>query len=449
MDIQSELQSYYTDHLSRLNERNPVLASEDIVNMQGALIVAKGQPITPLVAKRIAQHKLIKPIDHSVKLEQIYSSKRIFDCMLNRFNSAGLIHLIDDAQVMDQLRTNIELACEQALIQQKISVLAECLPDSFQHTLLVAGLSLSICKQLKLEDPVSHNVFLAALLADTGLLHLDPRIASKKTQFSPKEWLLYQGHVAISKSFVDMVPGISKAVGLAIMQHHERSDGFGYPFQKFGDELSQEGQIIATSDKIIAIHRKRVLEEGYDYSLVIPVLQFSSTSTDPSLNEAALRLLYQSPKTAIACKHNRDTLQLIPSLLTRLEHLKKWMFNTQRVIDSAHEELNNPLLVKHIALHRELRNLLDTSGLLSKHQQLWLQDVLKNNDENEFAMVEQFSVLLSEMEYQCRNAQRQFDPLIPELFGVGAVAARVKQTSQKISLLLTDNLKGSNFRTAV
>lgn len=436
MDSTANTDQHYSQHLAKVNESNAVLASEDIINSQGALIVAKGANITPAAAKQIAQHKLAKSLDESVSLERLFSPAQMYECMVDDLETVGFKSLISDFKLEKIIKVYLEYACKQPMIRLKLSVLAETFEQVFNSTLISAALSLAICKEMRTDSEQAKNVFLAALLADTGLLHIDPKVARKKGQYSPEEWALYQGHVAISKSFADIIPKLNEQVGRAIMEHHERSDGFGYPFSKSGDDLCIEGRILAKVDTIMGVYRKRILKEGYAFSVIIPVLQFSSANNNQDVNNAAMRLLYGVSSTMDQTPSKRPVLETIPELIHLMHRINHWVKQIDLLLAHHKQDLAKPAAQGHVQMYTKLKHGLDSSGLLSEHQNEWLKEVFGTKNKDEYHVVEQFAVMLYEIEYQCQQAQRYFEPLIPELFEDTQVRARIQKASQKLSQVL-------------
>ncbi len=428
--------NHYARHLSQVNENNAVLASEDIYNSQGAIIVAKGLPIDPSLAKRIAQHKLSKAIDHSITIEKHFTASQMYDRMQGHLDAVGLSPLMRDFQLEKIIKLYLDYACKQPMIRLKLSVLAECLPVVFDRTLVSAGISLALCKELKTDGDTAKNVFLAALLADTGLLHIDPEVASQRGRFTPEQWLLYQGHVTISKSFAGMVPKLNKQVGRAIMEHHERSDGFGYPLQKFGDELCLEGRILAKTGTIMAVYRKRVLQQGYAFSVITPALQFSPSNNNQDVNNAAVRLVYKVSRHIPSKISQQPVLELIPKLILLVSRLGLCLDKAKNVVENYQQQMSKPKAKRHVQTYIKLKHCIETSGLLSDHQRQWLTDVFENQKIEEFHIVEQFAVMLFEIEFQCQQAQRYFSPLIPALFGDGEDGKFIQSGSDKLGILL-------------
>ncbi len=106
------------------------------------------------------------------------------------------------------------------------------------------------------------------------------------------------------------------------------------------------------------------------------------------------------------------------------------------MLENYQQQLSRPQAKRHIQMYSKLKHSLDTSGLLSEHQLQWLADVLESNNTDEFHVVEQFAVMLYEIEFQCLQAHRHFSPLIPKLFGDTKNAQRIQKASDKLGIML-------------
>jgi hypothetical protein len=121
----------------------------------------------------------------------------------------------------------------------------------------------------------SGEIFLAALTHDVGMLHLNPQILHKADELTADDWQHVQSHVDISTKILRDIPGVSPAIVTAVMEHHERCDGTGYPFAKVESELSIPGQILAVADAIVGIYFNRFKAQGRRWREVIPVLEMN------------------------------------------------------------------------------------------------------------------------------------------------------------------------------
>ncbi|MCO7175278.1 HD-GYP domain-containing protein [Sporolactobacillus kofuensis] len=92
---------------------------------------------------------------------------------------------------------------------------------------------------------------LAGMLADCGLSKLTPSLLNKKEDYVGSEKALYKKHVVDSYKMLKGLPTLKNEVLIAIIQHHEREDGSGYPLAIEGSQLSQYGKILAICDTFL------------------------------------------------------------------------------------------------------------------------------------------------------------------------------------------------------
>ncbi len=412
-DVQKD---HLSEHLGELNLSNQVLASEDIRNQHGSLIIRKGQPITRKVAKRLAVHKLLKPVYASINLAHTYDGRKMYTCLETRLLELGFADAIQRLNLHIDVRAQFNNVCSYPIINLKLTILAQRFPKIFVRVLTCAFMALSIARELKLTEEMSSNIFIATMLTEVGLLHINPELANKTGAFTVSEWRMYQGHAGIAKAFADHVPSLPKQVGIAILEHHERNDGFGYPFNKKGNQLGIEGRVLAITSTISAVYRKHVVEQGRSFSVITPVLQFNPAVNSKLVNNATLRLLDKAQISKTHIINRQRTLRLIPRLLGLAEDLNHWVSRTEILAQLHSQELSPAKYDAHRELYEQLLNILDTSGLLSSHQQEWLKKVAVSKEESEFPAVEHFAVMLFEAKYQCQQVHRFFISLLPKSY---------------------------------
>ena len=80
----------------------------------------------------------------------------------------------------------------------------------------------------------------------------------------------------------------------AVLQHHERLDGSGYPQGLRGEAISLEGRILAVADTVeaMATHRPYRFAKGIGAALAT-IEAGKGTMFDPAVVEACLRLFTQ------------------------------------------------------------------------------------------------------------------------------------------------------------
>lgn len=83
--------SHYIRHVTELGNHHKVIANEDIYLANGSKLLAQGKAITPDTYLRIIQHKLVKPIDSSVTLENTLVPQTLSEDIAERLKDNPLL----------------------------------------------------------------------------------------------------------------------------------------------------------------------------------------------------------------------------------------------------------------------------------------------------------------------------------------------------------------------
>jgi len=80
------------------------------------------------------------------------------------------------------------------------------------------------------------------------LLHIDPKIFDKDSPLTEEGRHHLYSHPIIGHLILEKTKGLDPAISLAVLQHHERLDGSGYPRGLYADHLGDLGQILAVAE---------------------------------------------------------------------------------------------------------------------------------------------------------------------------------------------------------
>jgi putative nucleotidyltransferase with HDIG domain len=118
------------------------------------------------------------------------------------------------------------------------------------HAVNVTVISLLLGRAMHLSKADMFELGVGALLHDIGKLALPDRVRWHDELFTPSERQLYQSHVVQGINLARKM-ALSNAATLLIAQHHEHTDGSGYPAS-------------ITEEKIIPVARIAALVNRYD-----------------------------------------------------------------------------------------------------------------------------------------------------------------------------------------
>jgi HD-GYP domain-containing protein (c-di-GMP phosphodiesterase class II) len=266
----------YADYLALLSATNPVVVIEDILARDGELLLAQSSLLDQKNIAHLKNKTLARPLAYSIQIKTTITAGDLLHHLLDTIRSTEYFQsLAERKHPLSSLEPVCAMLSDLPLVQQFLTVMAAQMNDLYQRTLCVSLWALYIAQEMRLPVHDAGEIFLAALTHDVGMLHLNPHILNKTDELSADEWLHVQSHVEISGKILADIPGLSPAIITAVIEHHERCDGTGYPFAKVESELSILGQVLAVADAIVGIYFNRFKAQGRRWREVIPVLEMN------------------------------------------------------------------------------------------------------------------------------------------------------------------------------
>ena len=132
----------------------------------------------------------------------------------------------------------------------------------YRHSVNVAIFSVAFGQYLGLEDEELRLIGIAALFHDYGKALLPPTILNAPRKLNASEMQIMRTHVERGYEKLRNSGKFPNEVLAAILQHHERHDGSGYPNRLAGEEIGLYGRIISICDVYDALASKRVYKDA-------------------------------------------------------------------------------------------------------------------------------------------------------------------------------------------
>ena len=269
-------QNHYAEHLAEVNKSTDVISTQDIYNENGMLLACSGTHINHSVANRIVQHKLVKSIEEQVQLENALTGKGLYkgvESLMEKYPDMKQMSFVNEFH--GAFEPMLSYARLHPVIFQELTVMSECLPEHYEKTLFCTWFSVLIARELGMKDDLLKDVMLAALAHDLGLLHISGDIIKQEKELTPDEWRAIQCHVVVGQVMLQKIGGKKSNAAKAVLEHHERCDGSGYPYGRTSEQLDIMGQIIGMADTVIAIRINKFAKSGRNLRNILPCLKMN------------------------------------------------------------------------------------------------------------------------------------------------------------------------------
>jgi HD-GYP domain-containing protein (c-di-GMP phosphodiesterase class II) len=129
-------------------------------------------------------------------------------------------------------------------------------PYLLGHSDEVSGYVAAVAEKLDLDPHRREQLVLGSLLHDVGKLAIGKPILLKPGPLTRVERAIVERHPLIGACIVGQLQEL-RLVAPAILHHHERWDGTGYPNGLSGREIPLEARIIAVADSFSAMTADR------------------------------------------------------------------------------------------------------------------------------------------------------------------------------------------------
>jgi HD-GYP domain-containing protein (c-di-GMP phosphodiesterase class II) len=186
-------------------------------------------------------------------------------------------------------RCDLERANLGALVTLAMAVEAKD-PYTHGHSLRVELWSTAIGREMGLTGQRLQTLSRAAELHDIGKLAVPDSILQATRRLTQDEWNIIRDHPRRGAEMVKHL-GFLREAQPAILYHHERVDGKGYPSGITGQEMPLEAKILGVADAYDAMTSARAYRPAMTHEAAVEELHRGCNAQfDPEVVEAFLRV---------------------------------------------------------------------------------------------------------------------------------------------------------------
>ena len=261
---------HYLRAVSGLAQRQCMVAKSAIYTDNGIKLIEKGGRISSQLYDRLVQHRLREPIENQLAVENAVDTQALLDSARELARADPLVVLLVRAlgsiePLMEPLRS-VPLPAPVAF---KLTVMREERPALLQRSMQTVLVSLFLGVRAGLDTRARVSLAAAALLHDVGMLHIDPVWLDSEKKITGAERSHLAVHPVTAMLLVRDANVYSRAVEVAVLEHHERMDGTGYPRGLLGLQISQLGRILLLAVVVSAFYAKFSEHPAQQLSLML------------------------------------------------------------------------------------------------------------------------------------------------------------------------------------
>lgn len=201
----------------------------------------------------------------------------------------GMLRKIDCLRLPTESRRDVE----SILVRQVSKEIDRALPWQAGHGRRTATISLLIGQAVGLTPNELHDLKLAALLHDIGLLMLPRELTIGANPLDPESYVAVQNHPRLGALLLEPFFFLREA-SILVAHHHERWDGSGYPYGIRGRFIPLGARVLSIADAFDAIRIPNVPIRVARNTIALRIIHVAAgTQFDPELVDV-LWLLQES-----------------------------------------------------------------------------------------------------------------------------------------------------------
>ncbi|WP_143317819.1 HD-GYP domain-containing protein [Clostridium sp. HBUAS56017] len=227
---------------------NGSLLGKTIFDNNGRLLFKEGMLLNSDILNRIKDSNIssLYIIEPYCKKEIQYMIKSTLERKFKSFNFFDIV-----SQNLLNYVVNDELLINNLLDIKNMD------NYTYKHCINVAVISLIIGIKLGLDEINLKDLFIGALLHDIGKLFIPKHIINKSSSLTSEEFQFIKKHPIIGYNYLKKNLKIDSQYTLIILQHHERIDGKGYPYNLNSAEIYYLSKIVSIADVYDALNSTR------------------------------------------------------------------------------------------------------------------------------------------------------------------------------------------------
>jgi len=207
---------------------------------------------------------------------------------------AEIINTAEGWMYWNKLTKSTEL--NQDLVTSIEQSLRKITRETEKHSDRLQKIAQKIGFELGLSQPELHHLDLLARLHDLGKIATPKEILNKSGLLSPKEWDLVKRHPEIGYRIALNSPDLTP-IAEAILSHHERWDGTGYPRGLKGENIPLLSRIIAIADTFDVLTDGRTYKKPLNQKGALnEIKKGAGHQFDPYLVEVFMKVMGQREK---------------------------------------------------------------------------------------------------------------------------------------------------------
>ena len=208
---------------------------------------------------------------------------------------------------------------------------------TFKHSVDVATMAMVVAKKMGFSEEEVYDIGVAGLLHDLGKAKVPPEILNKPGKLTEEEFEVMKKHSLYSYNILKDNKGIKDNVKLAVLQHHEKINGQGYPMGLTSPQICKFAKILTVVDIYDALVTERPYKAAFTQRDAVEMLMAMTYELDMDALKGFLGSVILYPVNCIVQLSNGESARVVENYTEYILRPKVVGLQSGRVYDLAYD----------------------------------------------------------------------------------------------------------------
>ena len=182
---------------------------------------------------------------------------------------------------------------------------------TFKHSVDVATIAMILAKKQGLSKKQIHEIGVAGLLHDVGKTKVPLEILNKPGRLDDEEFNVMKQHPVFGYKMIKDNPDFSPEVAYAVLQHHEKIDGNGYPLSVNSSQITQYAKILSVADIYDALVTERPYKKAFTQRTAVEMIMSMTGELDMKAMKSFLESIILYPVDTVVELSNGERAKVV------------------------------------------------------------------------------------------------------------------------------------------
>lgn len=265
----AEGEGHYLKAVAAVGDTRKLAVAQPIYSATGIKLLDAGASLTSRTLERLVGHRLATPIESSLTAEGTLRASDIVARTRELAEASPLLAQFAARDGSERVWANLARAPLPPSVLFRLTVAREKFGALYEHSLRAAFVALFVGTCARLGDRELELLATAALMHDFGMLHADPARFEEGRPLDSAARRQLRAHPLTGMLIAQREPQLNAAIATAILQHHERLDGSGYPSALAAEQITRPARILMLVEIVLAMVEHRPVLPELQLSLIL------------------------------------------------------------------------------------------------------------------------------------------------------------------------------------